>query len=151
MRTRRPSSSRSPQAPTHWPELVRTEARWQWEDLRDWVEDLIRRFRFDSRTIPPCWYRHNGMVEALSALYDYELACFGLSESKRSAVDWLRALNDIELLLRGWASRSGCTVNQHRDDPDAAIRVDEADWARFTGADAERRGAIPLALALDDE
>jgi len=151
MRTRRPSGSRSRQAPTHWPELVHTESSWQWDDLRDWVEQLVLRFRLDSRTVPPCWYRHNAMVEALSALYDHELACFPLSESKRSAVDWFRALSDIEMLLRPWVSRTGCTGKEHRDDPDAALRVDEADWAAFVGLDTERRRAVPIALALDDQ
>jgi hypothetical protein len=43
-----------------------------WADLRDWVDHLVDRFGLETRVIPPCWYRHNTVVEALSALRDHQ-------------------------------------------------------------------------------
>jgi len=62
--------------PVHWPSLTQTERLQAFADLREWVEQLVDRFSIEIRVIPPCWYRHNGMVEALSALRDHERMSF---------------------------------------------------------------------------
>src|SRR5674476_1230046 len=58
------------QGPTHWASLLPDEARQSWAQLRVWVEDLVDRFALETRVVPPCWYRHNTLVESLSALLD---------------------------------------------------------------------------------
>jgi hypothetical protein len=55
------------QGPTHWASLLPDEARQSWAELRDWVEHLVDRFALETRVVPPCWYRHNTLVESLSA------------------------------------------------------------------------------------
>jgi len=146
--TRRPPGARHQQAPVYWPELLHSEAGWQWDDLRDWVELFVARFRIDSRTIPPCWYRHNAMVEALSALYDHELGSYQQSDAKRTAVEWIRAVGEITRMLRDWTARAGCTGSEHRADVDTGARTDESEWAPVVGLDVARRAAVPLSVAL---
>jgi hypothetical protein len=137
-------------APIHWPSLLATESRAQWEDLRAWVEQFVDRFTIDTRTIPPCWYRHNAMVETLAALRDHERGSYGESTSKTAAVEWLRAVRDIESLLRELASRTGCTAAEHRPGARARWPVDEGDWAAYIADDEAQRTAILLEARLDD-
>ena len=83
--------------PTHWPSLLPDDAPQAWADLRDWVEALVDRFGLETRIVPPCWYRHNTLVEALTALRDHERICFAPNASPTGAVDWFRALLRIRL------------------------------------------------------
>ncbi|MBE3074606.1 MAG: hypothetical protein IMZ75_06620, partial [Actinobacteria bacterium] len=62
--------------PVHWPSLTESELPQALADLREWVEQLVDRFAIEVRVIPPCWYQHHGMVEALSALRDHERMSF---------------------------------------------------------------------------
>jgi len=84
-------------------------------DLREWVAQLVDRFSIEVRVIPPCWERHNGMVEALAALRDHERASFALTAAPTEAVDWLRAYREIEALLKELAALTQCSVQEHRD------------------------------------
>src|ERR1019366_2236542 len=102
--------------PTHWPSLLPDEAPQAWDDLREWVEHLVDRFGLDIRVVPPCWYRHNTLVEALSALRDHERICFAPSASPTAALDWFRALREIEHRLTQACARTQCSVNEHRPD-----------------------------------
>lgn len=100
--------------PVHWPSLSGDEAAHAFADLRGWVEQLVNRFAIEVRVIPPCWHQHNGMVEALSALRDHERACFADTASPTAAVDWFRALRDIEARLIELASKTQCSAHEHR-------------------------------------
>ena len=84
-------------------------------DLRIWVERLADRFSLDVRVIPPCWEQHNGHVEALAALRDYERASYATDSDARSAVDWLRALREVRMLLMELAALTQCSAHQHRE------------------------------------
>lgn len=114
------------------------------------MEQFVDRFAVDTRTIPPCWYRHNAMVEALAALRDHERGSYGDSTAKTTGVDWLRAVRDIESFLRESASRTGCTAAEHRPDARARWSVDESEWAEFIGHDEAQRSAILREARLDD-
>jgi hypothetical protein len=119
--------------------LLPDEATQAWDDLRDWVEHLVDRFGLDSRVVPPCWYRHNTLVEALSALRDHERICFAPSASPTAAVDWFRALREIEHRLTQACARTQCSVNEHRPDPARAGLTDQAQWQTFVEADVRDR------------
>ena len=106
--------------PVHWPSLTETERIQGFADLREWVEQLVDRFAIEIRVIPPCWYRHNGMVEALSALRDHERACYAETASPTGAVDWFRALRDIEARLIELASKTQCSAHEHRGEVNRA-------------------------------
>jgi hypothetical protein len=124
------------QGPTHWPSLLPDDARQAWADLRDWVEHLVDRFGLETRTVPPCWYQHNTVVEALSALRDHERISFAPSASPSAAVDWFRALREIEHRLNEAGARTSCSVNEHRPDPPRTWATDLAQWTTFVEADA---------------
>jgi len=120
--------------PIHWPSLTETEEVSALADLREWVEQLVDRFAIEVRVIPPCWYRHNGMVEALSALRDHERISFSDHGSPAGAVDWFRAFRDIEARLMDIAARTQCSVQQHRDDVGRTWRTNEHDWSAHLAA-----------------
>ena len=101
-------------SPVHWPSLTEVERESRTAELRDWVDQLVARFALDTRVIPPCWPRHNGMVETLSALRDHERASYADSAPATAAIDWVRALHDVESLLRDLAGKTQCTTQIHR-------------------------------------
>lgn len=103
--------------PVHLPSLTRTEREHAMGGLRDWVAQLVHRFGIEARVIPPCWERHNGTVEALLALKDHERACYADSVSPTAAVDWLRALREVQFLLVEMNALTHCTAHEHRDPP----------------------------------
>jgi hypothetical protein len=87
-----------------------------WTSWRSGSTRLISRFALDTRVIPPCWPRHNALVEALSALRDHERASYHQTAPPTAAVDWLRALRDVEALLRSIAAQTQCTTQTHRSE-----------------------------------
>jgi hypothetical protein len=125
--------------PTHWPSLLPDEARQAWVDLRGWVETLVDRFGLETRVVPPCWYRHNALVEGLSALRDHERISFAPNASPTAAVDWFRALREIEHRLSEACARTQCSVNEHRPDPPRSWLVDQDQWKSFVQADVRHR------------
>jgi hypothetical protein len=127
------------QGPTHWPSLLPDEARPAWDDLREWVESLVDRFALETRVVPPCWYRHNTLVEALSALRDHERICFAPNASPTAAVDWFRGLREVEHRMSEACARTQCSVNEHRPDPPRAWTTDQGPWQTFVDADVAER------------
>jgi len=125
--------------PTHWPSLLPDDARQAWADLRDWVERLVERFGLETRVVPPCWYRHNTLVEALSALRDHERISFAPNASPTAAVDWFRALREIEHRLAEACARTQCSVNEHRPDLQRTWLTDQTQWRAFVAADLRDR------------
>lgn len=103
--------------PVHLPSLSDDERHDLMRQLRRWVEQLVIRFHIDARVIPPCWARHNGMVEALTALRDLERDCYSHKAPPASAVDWFRGYREIESRLIDLAALTNCTAREHRDPP----------------------------------
>ncbi len=103
-------------SPVHWPSLTAEEREIRTAELQDWVDRIVARFALDTRVVPPCWLRHNGMVETLSALRDHERASYADSAPATAAVDWLRALRDVESLLRDLAGKTQCSTQAHRSE-----------------------------------
>lgn len=104
--------------PTHLPSLTsRERQRFIAEQLTPWVEQLVTRFDLDIRVVPPCWAQHNGMVEALSALRDHERACYSETAAPTAALDWFRALREIEARLIDQGAATRCSVTEHRVSP----------------------------------
>ena len=137
--------------PTHWPSLLPDEACPAWAQLRDWVESLVDRFALETRVVPPCWYRHNTLVEALSALRDHERICFAPNASPTGALDWFRGLREVEHRMSEACARTQCSVNEHRPDLPRAWTTDQGPWQRFVDADVAEREqrVIDQGLAAD--
>ena len=100
--------------PVHWPSLTADEQETRSSELDQWVRELVVRFDLDVRLVPPCWHRHNGMVETLSALRDHERASYADTAPPTAAIDWLRALREVEARLHELASKTQCTAQAHR-------------------------------------
>ena len=124
---------------THWPSISADEAQATWINLFKWVDDLRSRFsHLDHHVIPPCWYRHNGHVEALSALRDHELISFMDSAPATAPLDWFRALRDISSMLRSWTSENSCSTS-HVEQSVKLPNSDLAEFNEFIAADITRR------------
>lgn len=136
--------------PTYWPSLTPTQAERAWDDLRDWVEQLVDRFSLDPRIVPPCWFRHNAMVEALVALRDHEQASYAPSATKTQAIDWLRALREVEYRLTECAGRTQCSVTEHRADQPRLWHTAESDWQDFVSRDLDARDIARIPDTVSD-
>jgi hypothetical protein len=125
--------------PIHWPDLTGGEAAMEWTALLTWVEQLMVRFpHLDHHVIPRCWFRHNGHVEALTALRDHERVTYGDTAPGTAAVDWHRAFRDIEARLREWTGQLACgATHEMRSRQSHLIEPDE--WKNFVDDDASRR------------
>ena len=138
------------QGPTHWPSLLPDDARQAWADLRDWVEHLVDRFGLETRAVPPCWYQHNTVVEALSALRDQERICFAPSASAAGAVDWFLSLREIENRMSQACARTQCSINEHRLEPPRVWTTDQGPWQTFLDTDiADREQRVIDEAAAD--
>ena len=124
---------------TYWPEVLAVEAAAQWEELRNWVEQLQERFsHLDHHVVPRCWWQHNEHVEALSALRDHERSSFASTAPATAPVDWFRALRDVTALLRSWTGDLCCGAT-HQGSPTRASPPAVGEWKRFVQDDVERR------------
>ena len=132
--------------PTHWPSLLPDEARQAWVDLRGWVEALVDRFGLETRVVPPCWYQHSALVEGLSALRDHERISFAPNASPTAAVDWFRALREIEHRLGEVCARTQCSVNEHRSDPQRSWLTDQAGGQTFDNIDQALKAAKQMLM-----
>jgi hypothetical protein len=127
--------------PIFWPGLTPDEAQGAWVDLLHWVEQL--RLRYPNMTrLPECWWRHNDLVEVLSALRDYERASFDTGARLAAAVEWQRALRDMEIRMEIWIRRFSCSVpgRGHENQNDHTNVVPDG-WTDFVRRDIERRTA----------
>ena len=94
-------------------------------------QELLERFgTLDHATIPPCWWRRNGHVEALQALRDHERMSYAESWPGQAAMSWRDSL--IEMRLREWTAFYGCS---RRTPPPirSARPTDEEAWAAHFG------------------
>lgn len=101
--------------PVHLPSLLDPGRERALAELGPWVDQLITRFSIDPRVIPPCWRKHNGIVESLFALRDHERASYAPSASPAAAVDWLRALHDVTTFLTQLSAITMCSASEHRE------------------------------------
>jgi hypothetical protein len=125
--------------PVMWDALSGEDAAAQWQALRSWVSWFRTTFAVDHRVVPPCWYRHDAVVELLSALRDHWRAAYDPLNSPTAASEWHRVLAQLEPRLREWAARTGCTPTEHRPDARQAYPDDEAAWADHVREDLARR------------
>jgi hypothetical protein len=125
--------------PVMWDVLSPEGAAEQWRMLRAWVSWFRTRFGFDHRVVPPCWYRHDALVELLSALRDHWRAAYDPLNSPTAASEWHRVLVQLEPRLREWAARTGCTPTEHRPDVLQAYSDDRVEWEQHLRDDIARR------------
>lgn len=125
-------------APVHWWSLKPKDAAEEWPALFEWVELLRQRYPNTTR-LPDCWWQHNDLVEALSALRDMEHACFGPKAPASGPTEWQRAFRDIEQRLEVWVRRLPCSVTGRGHESVRAPRSLPAGWDEFVGNDVGER------------
>ena len=124
--------------PLYWPDLPAEAAADQWAALRAWVEDLVDRFALDSHLVPNCWWRHPQLVEVLAALRDHERGCYAPTAPPTAAVEFHRALRDIEARLRAWVAELRCEAGHHPTH-DRRRLLPADGWDQWVAADVEPR------------
>ncbi|MVU80833.1 hypothetical protein GPX89_26715 [Nocardia sp. ET3-3] len=77
------SSSRLWPCRYSWRDLDQQGAAQLWTELIDWVDWLRHRYQLGSR-VPACWYRHDSVVEELTALMAAHSAAY---RCDRDAID----------------------------------------------------------------
>jgi hypothetical protein len=134
--------------PLLWPALSAEEAAKEWPSLRAWVEQLVGRFSIPAQVVPPCWFRHNALVEGLAALRDHHRASFSPTAAIAAAMDWHRAFRDMEQRLAGWAGLTQCSERHHQPDTTRILTAGREDWDRFVRDDCDRRRETAIAGSL---
>jgi hypothetical protein len=137
-------------SPTDWRSVAASTAPEGWAELRDWVEWFKDRYALDHRVVPPCWYVHGALVDLLTALRDHHEYAFGELQPATAAAEWQRVFRDLEPRLRDWASRTGCTRDQHRPDLTVDWPDDAARWKAHVVEDEQRRLAAEQAQPLQE-
>ena len=128
--------------PISWPALTSEEAAEEWDGLRMWVTTLMVRFPNAIR-LPDCWWQHNDLVEVLVALRDFERACFSSSAPGTAAVEWQRAMRDMEMRMDVWIKRFSCNVPGREHGTAREIAAVPAGWEDFVEGDVQRRRRAP--------
>ena len=101
----------------------------------------------DHHVIPRCWFRHNGHVEALVALRDQERVNYSDTAPGSAAVEWHRALRDIEARLREWTGQLACGAT-HEVRAHQVRSLDSDEWDQFVNDDVNRRDTQAVASTL---
>ena len=125
--------------PLYWPAIPAADIEREFRDLRAWVQELLERFEhLDHKAIPPCWWRHNGHVEALQALRDHERMSYAESSPGQAATSWHREFQFVEARLREWTAYYGC-AQDHRSASRQPRLIDEEAWEAHLRAERQRR------------
>lgn len=131
------------QGPLFWPRIPAVDIEAELRDLYAWVQGLLERFEhLDHKLIPPCWWLHNGHVEALQALRDSERAAYTDASPGAAATSWHRDFQLIEARLREWTGLYGCTAKEHK--AKAIVKVSDAapgtpEWEAHIAAERQTR------------
>jgi hypothetical protein len=136
-------------APLFWPGLPADRAAEEWHALAGWVEHLVARFDWDTHIVPACWWRHNHLVEALVALRDHERGCYAATAPPTGAVEFHRALRDIEARLKAWVADLRCDA-RHDSCHDRSRRLPFGEFDDWVATDVQRRRKDALDAALAD-
>jgi hypothetical protein len=125
--------------PLDWRNVPAAEAEQRWRELREWVRWLKDRYALDHHVVPPCWYLHPALVDLLSALRDHHRAHFDRLAAPTNAAEWQLVFRNLESRLREWASRTGCSRDQHRPEPVIEWPDDDDRWTGHLTADTHAR------------
>lgn len=136
-------------APLFWPDLPPERAAQEWQALAGWVARLVARFDWDTHVVPACWWRHNHLVEALAALRDHERGCYAPTAPPTAAVEFQRALREIETRLKTWVADLRCDA-RHDASHDRERRLPADDFDAWIESDVQRRRQRALDDALAD-
>lgn len=82
--------------------------------LLRWVPELARRYGLMEQVIPPCWYKHEPLIQELLALYQYRNQQQFLPVAPPSApLDFHYSFQLAIGRLTYWAALTRCNQRQH--------------------------------------
>lgn len=130
-----------------WRYLDAEQARTLWSELIDWTTWLRERYELGTK-IPPCWYRHDPVVEELSALMAAWTDAYYRGDEYRDDLtawhtQWFRPLM---ARIRDISDFDSCTHDRcaHRPLPSATL----AGIEEFVDADVDARpDTLPAPVA----
>lgn len=136
-------------SPVNWWTLTGDERAMTLEVLREWVPELVRRYDgLLEQVIPPCWWRHEPMIQELLGLFQYRNQQQVLPTAPPGAMQDFHYQFDLSIRrLRSWTAEAGCTSANHEEirvprwaDPST---VEHARWAALLEEEIEntRQGA----------
>lgn len=104
-------------SPINWWKLDQDERKETLETLTLFVPELARRYALSDAVIPPCWYRHEALIQELLALYQYRNQNQFLNTSPATAPkEWHYELQIAMMRLRSWVTVTGCNIGEHYED-----------------------------------
>lgn len=133
---------------TRWRELPQESMPEIWQWLRGWVDWLVEAHSIPADEIPPCWYRHQDIIEELWAAANAEAQAWEATTPTMTPMTaWHFHLRMMRDRLNGKAKE--CVGNQrhvpaHSYRPGwgpSVLGVDEADWAAHLAEIADTQPA----------
>lgn len=100
--------------PFRWSALgTDSEVGAQLDELEEWVQWLVTRYRIDD-IILPCWWQHGAVIEELSALWWAWQAMNGAEAMPTDPLQWHHSFDLCLTRLEGrW--RTGCSRSSHTE------------------------------------
>lgn len=107
----------APIAPIDWWRLDSAERVETLRTLSIFVPELVRRYALNDQVIPPCWYRHEALIQELLALYQFRNQNQFLPIAPPVAPkEFHYELQLVITRLRGWVATTGCNMAEHHED-----------------------------------
>lgn len=101
-------------APINWWKLDPIERKETLELLAEWVPELVRRYTLNDQIVPPCWFRHEPLVQELLALYQYRNQNQFLPFAPPVAPKEFHYELQLAIgRLRSWVMLTGCNIAEH--------------------------------------
>lgn len=101
-------------APINWWRLDAEERVETMTVLTEWVPELVRRYGLQDAIIPPCWFRHEAMIQELLALFQYRNQLQFLPAAPPGApLDFHYQLQLVMQRMRSWTGMTGCNGGEH--------------------------------------
>ena len=100
--------------PINWWMLSESERRAQLNRTWSFTQRLVRYYRLPGEIVPPCWFRHDEMVQELLALMQFRNEQqFIDQQSPGAPLDFHYHLGLWITRMRGWVLEAGCKPNEH--------------------------------------
>ena len=118
-----------------WSELSGEQRSAAWHRLAVFVDWLVGRYSLPELLVPPCWYRHGGLVEELTALMTAHEVSFDELDSGLGPIGWHERFAMARLRLQE-LYRGECQTG-HIDPRTRAGISDSAAFCNFVDDDCE--------------
>lgn len=107
--------------PVNWWALTRSERVETLEVVSMFTTELVRRYALSSAVIPPCWFKHESLVQELLALFQYRNQQQFMEIAPPGApLEFHVQLQVTIHRLTKWTAVSSCTEQVHRESRVAA-------------------------------